>query len=105
MVVFEKLGIKANNCACSVAHISTLIEKENKITWVWKWMDSKWDNKLTSLQKNHNFLSIYLIDLKFSKNIASWSDAPYSIYKTQNQIKTKKLCYFEIKGLKLNKHG
>jgi hypothetical protein len=31
MAVFEKLGIKANNHAWSVAHISTFIEKENKI--------------------------------------------------------------------------
>jgi hypothetical protein len=31
MAIFEKLGIKANNCAWSVANISTLIEKENKI--------------------------------------------------------------------------
>jgi hypothetical protein len=40
---------KPNNCAQSVAHISTLIEKENKIASRWKWMDSKWNNELTSL--------------------------------------------------------
>jgi hypothetical protein len=32
MAIFEKLGIKANNCAWNVGHISTLIEKENKLT-------------------------------------------------------------------------
>jgi len=31
MIIFEKLSIKANNHAWSVAHISTPIEKENKI--------------------------------------------------------------------------
>jgi hypothetical protein len=31
MVIFDKLGIKTNNRAWSVAHISTLIENENKI--------------------------------------------------------------------------
>ncbi len=45
---------------------------------------------LASLQKIHNFLSFYLINLKSSNKIASWHDAPYPIYKTQNKIKTKK---------------
>jgi hypothetical protein len=31
MAIFEKLGIKTNNSAWSVAYISTLIENENKI--------------------------------------------------------------------------
>ncbi len=52
-------------------------------------MESKWDNKLTSLQKLHNFLSIYLIDLKSSKKVASWSDAPYSITKLKAKSKQK----------------
>jgi hypothetical protein len=41
MAIFEKQKIKTNNHAWSVAHISTPIEKENKIALVWKWMDSK----------------------------------------------------------------
>jgi hypothetical protein len=41
MAIFEKLRIKTNNRVWSVAHISTPIEKENKIASVWKWMDSK----------------------------------------------------------------
>jgi hypothetical protein len=92
MVIFEKSGIKANNHIRSVVHISTPIEKENKIAWVWKWMDSKWNNKLTfltPLQKNHNFLSIYLIDLKSLNKVASWNDVPYSIYKTKKNQKKK----------------
>jgi hypothetical protein len=94
MVTFEKLGIKANSHVWNVVHTSTPIEKENKIAWVWKWMDSKWNNKLTSLapvQKNHNSLLIYLIDLKSLNKVASWSDVPYSICKKINKNKIKSL--------------
>jgi hypothetical protein len=49
MAVFENQKSKPKNHTWSVAHISTPIEKENKITWGWKWMDSEWNNKLTSL--------------------------------------------------------
>ncbi len=42
-------------------------------------------------------MSFYLINLKSSNKIASWSDAPYPIYKTQKKISAK-----QYKDLKQN---